>query len=167
MSRRSCGRSSLRYAGQNYEREVPLPPARFDERRSTRCSTRFHRITRRCTATASPARPIELIHANVTALGRRSRAGCPELPSGELPQPRGVRDVHFATQGWLPTPLYRRDELPAGARLEGPAIVEELDSTTLVPPGIAAGCSPTGSLRSRRAGAGGVAARGVGSTPSR
>ena len=36
------------------------------------------------------------------------------------------------------TPVYRRDELPAGASFEGPAIVEQLDSTTVVPPGVAA-----------------------------
>jgi N-methylhydantoinase A len=36
------------------------------------------------------------------------------------------------------TPVYRRDDLPAGARFEGPAIVEQLDSTTVIPPGVAA-----------------------------
>jgi N-methylhydantoinase A len=36
------------------------------------------------------------------------------------------------------TPVYRRDSLPAGASFEGPAIVEQLDSTTVVPPGVAA-----------------------------
>ena len=35
----------------------------------------------------------------------------------------------------LPTPVHRRDDLPAGAVLEGPAIVDQLDSTTVVPPG--------------------------------
>ena len=36
------------------------------------------------------------------------------------------------------TPVYRRDDLPAGAALEGPAIVEQLDSTTVIPPGVSA-----------------------------
>jgi N-methylhydantoinase A len=36
------------------------------------------------------------------------------------------------------TPVYRRSELPAGAAFEGPAVVEQLDSTVVVPPGVAA-----------------------------
>jgi N-methylhydantoinase A len=44
--------------------------------------------------------------------------------------------VHFdASGGALETPVYDRAVLPAGARIEGPAVIEQLDSTTLVPPG--------------------------------
>ena len=43
--------------------------------------------------------------------------------------------MQFHGRGPLGTPVYRREELPAGARLSGPAVVEELDSTTLVLPG--------------------------------
>lgn len=47
----------------------------------------------------------------------------------------GFKDAGFKEGEPLQTPVYRRAELPAGSRLAGPAIVEQLDSTTLVPPG--------------------------------
>jgi N-methylhydantoinase A len=44
--------------------------------------------------------------------------------------------VHFDASGTpLDTPLYVRADLPAGATLSGPAVIDQLDSTTLVPPG--------------------------------
>ena len=50
--------------------------------------------------------------------------------------PQASRRVHFDSSGdAVDTPLYLRAELPAGAKLDGPAIIDQLDSTTLVPPG--------------------------------
>jgi N-methylhydantoinase A len=43
--------------------------------------------------------------------------------------------VYFSGR-FLETPIYRRADLPAGMRLAGPAVVEQLDSTTVVPPGV-------------------------------
>jgi N-methylhydantoinase A len=36
------------------------------------------------------------------------------------------------------TPVYAREDLPAGVRFEGPAVIDQLDTTTLVPPGVKA-----------------------------
>jgi N-methylhydantoinase A len=55
-----------------------------------------------------------------------------------MPTPLFHRAVWFDGHGMAETPVYRRDDLPAGAGLEGPAIVEQLDSTTVIPPGVAA-----------------------------
>ena len=49
--------------------------------------------------------------------------------------PIGRRKVYFGTHGWVDTPIYARDALAATVRLDGPAIVDEMSSTTLVPPG--------------------------------
>jgi N-methylhydantoinase A len=57
-------------------------------------------------------------------------------PNGAGFSPLGERDVHFAAAGGaVRTPVYARHDLPAGASLDGPAVIEQLDSTTLVPPG--------------------------------
>jgi N-methylhydantoinase A len=46
------------------------------------------------------------------------------------------RSVHFGeAEGWTETTVYDRDRLLAGAAFDGPAIVQEVDSTTVVPPG--------------------------------
>ena len=45
-----------------------------------------------------------------------------------------VRPVWFEA-GWVPTPVYRRERLPPSAEIEGPAIIEQLDATTVLEPG--------------------------------
>jgi N-methylhydantoinase A len=44
------------------------------------------------------------------------------------------RKVWFAESGFAATPVYERDRLPSGCRIVGPAIVEQMDTTTVVPP---------------------------------
>ena len=50
----------------------------------------------------------------------------------------------------MPTAIYERERLPLGARLAGPAIVEQTDTTTVIPPGVTARVDPVGNLRLRR-----------------
>ncbi len=138
---------SLRYAGQNYERDVPLPDGRLDEVALRDVVADFHARHEEVYGYSFPGETVELIHANVTALGAGADLRLPELPHGALPAPRAVREIHFRRDGWLSSPVYRRGELPAGVAIEGPAIVEELDSTTLVLPGQSCSVLPTGILR--------------------
>jgi N-methylhydantoinase A len=81
---------------------------------------------------------VEFVNARLTATG--------PAPVGELPQdPQtgtaeeavvDTRPVHFAeTGGWTDTVIYDRERLRKGARFTGPAIVEQGDATTVVPPG--------------------------------
>ena len=51
----------------------------------------------------------------------------------------------------MPTAIYERTRLPRGARLDGPAIVEQSDTTTVIPPGVTALVDDAGNLRLRRA----------------
>ena len=49
----------------------------------------------------------------------------------------GRRPVYWQEEGkHVDTPVWRRSSLPVGFRTEGPAIVEQMDSTTLIPPGV-------------------------------
>ena len=68
---------SLRYAGQNYERDVPLPPGRLDERALAAAFDAFHALHHEVYGYSFPGETIELIHANVSAAraGRAPRAG--------------------------------------------------------------------------------------------
>jgi len=81
---------------------------------------------------------VEFVNGRLTALG--------PAPVGELrrDETRGsaedavieARQVHFGEAGgWVESTIYDRDRLYAGAEFSGPAIVQELDSTTIVPPG--------------------------------
>ncbi|MGI8972956.1 MAG: hydantoinase B/oxoprolinase family protein [Gaiella sp.] len=138
---------SMRYAGQNYERDVSLPGGPVGAQTIAGAVTAFHALHHDVYGYSFPGETVELIHANVTAFGPGARPALPELQPGSLPEPRGHRSVRFRESGTLVTPVYRREDLPAGAALLGPAIVEELDSTTLALPGQELRVLPNGILR--------------------
>ena len=84
--------------------------------------------------------PVELFRLSVTAIGTVPKA---ELMSHAANDARAVADssrmVDFdEVEGALETPIYSHEGLPAGVTIEGPAIVEQLDSTTVIPPGVRA-----------------------------
>jgi N-methylhydantoinase A len=63
----------------------------------------------------------------------------------------GERRAYFAPAGFVATSLYDRARLPEGSRLLGPAIVEQADTTSVIPPGYVAIVETSGNLRIRRA----------------
>jgi len=71
----------------------------------------------------------------------------------DAPRAEGRRRVWF-DDGWRDTPVYRRERLGAGAVFEGPAIVEQMDSTTVIEPGDRVRVDALGNLS--------VAVRGLG-----
>jgi N-methylhydantoinase A len=81
--------------------------------------------------------------ANAPALARSS------LPPGQGAQPIGRQVVHDA-EGHVEARIFDRASLGAGDRIDGPAIVTQLDATTLVPLGWQAEVLPTGALMLRR-----------------
>lgn len=81
-----------------------------------------------------------LVNLNASVIGEREELDLSSLidPDGRkssLEDARtGSREVHFDT-GWIETPVYWRDHLPAAFELEGPAVIEQMDTTILVEPG--------------------------------
>ena len=81
-------------------------------------------------------RPV-LVNLHTAVIGERPAVDLERLiEAGDSLQgaQSGTREVWFEG-GVVPTPIYRREKLPRGARFEGPAIVEQLDATTVVEPG--------------------------------
>jgi N-methylhydantoinase A len=81
--------------------------------------------------------PVEVYRLNVTAIGKVPK---PELPkhqlNGKAPAPIAKRRVWFQGESdAVPTPVFDRSTLTAGTVIHGPAIIEQLDSTTPLPPG--------------------------------
>jgi N-methylhydantoinase A len=84
--------------------------------------------------------PVEIYRLTLRASGVTPK---PELArhgrDGKLPEPIAVRQARFdETDSRVETPVYSRFEVPAGTVLTGPAVLEQLDSTVLVPPGVEA-----------------------------
>ena len=80
---------------------------------------------------------LELVNARVSAEGAQSAPAAPVFAgatNGEA-RPSSTRQVYFELAGWTETVVYQRDTLPVGSKIAGPAVIEQLDSTTLVIPG--------------------------------
>ena len=82
---------------------------------------------------------MEIYQLELQAIGVTPKPGLArhEPVASELPPPQALREVHFDGVAQS-TPVYRRDDLQAGVRFTGPVVIDQLDSTTLVPPGVAA-----------------------------
>jgi N-methylhydantoinase A len=81
-------------------------------------------------------RPV-LVNLHTAVIGRRPQAPLAALARSETAKsakPAAHRRVWFDS-GWKTTPIYRREQLAPGYRLVGPAIVEQMDATTVIEPG--------------------------------
>ena len=129
---------SMRYWGQNYEQDVPMPAEPVTPELLQKTLATFHRLHEQFYGYSITGEVIELIRFNVSVSGHTGVVTLPVMPSnGRLPagQPVGTRRVSFHETGITETPIYRRDDLPAGFVASGPLIVEEVSSTTVVHPG--------------------------------
>ena len=83
--------------------------------------------------------PVGLFRLNLKAVGLVPKAEFARAsPTGRTPAPKTRRPVWFAATGSADTPVYWRPDLGPGDRLSGPVVVEQLDSTTVIPPGFSA-----------------------------
>jgi len=131
--------ADCRYVGQGYELRVPVPSGRLDVQRMQRVWSEFHRLHASEYGHSFKESPIELVAIRTVGIGAMPKIspspdGTPEAGDPVL----GVRNVYFRVGGELrtyPTTYYDRTRLPAGASMEGPAVIFQVDSTTVVPPG--------------------------------
>jgi N-methylhydantoinase A len=125
---------SMRYAGQNYEQDIPVDAEIASDAVLQPILAAFERRHEAFYGYSISGEVVELIRFNVTALGRTPKPELPRLDGHGSAAPVGERPVYFPESGLLPTAIYRREKLPAGARLAGPAIIEEAGSTSLLHP---------------------------------
>jgi N-methylhydantoinase A len=132
-----------RYVGQNFELAIglgnadPLPAARA-------IAQRFFAEHERAYGFHNPVDPIEIVNFRLLAVGKlRQPAARPAEPrkSGKA-EPASRRKVWFAADAALDTPVYNRATLLPGDTIAGPAVIEQLDSTTLLFPGDRATVDP-------------------------
>ena len=123
----------LRYLGQSYEITVPV----MKGLRSTLDS--FRRRHQEIYGYASESEPVEIVAARLVASGltakpefKKAAAAAAAPSSAPLTD---KRRVFFDAAGWIETPVYHRQALLPGARIEAPAIIEQYDATIIVPPG--------------------------------
>ena len=140
----------LRYVGQSYELTVDLDDldavgGLAEDGSFERARAAFDRLHEARFAHHDPAAPVEAVNVRATARAATGvEAPAPTFASKEPPPPAEV-DVWFGDRPW-PARLVERDALRPGDRLAGPALVAQLDSTTVVAPGWAAAVDAHGNL---------------------
>ena len=145
--------ADCRYLGQAYELLVPAGSSPFDAAALATLAENFEATHEREYFYRFPDTPVQIVHLRSYAIGLMPRVPLADTAPGDPEPPADAvvdrRRVFFAVDGAaaeLETPFYDRDRLLAGNVVEGPAIIEQLDSTTVVPPGLPARVGRDGAI---------------------
>ena len=127
--------ADLRYAHQGVEISVPIGEGRMTQAVADDLVNRFHEQHQQLYTFADRKAPVELVNLRVYANGLMDHVTLPEIKraqAGEKPVPAGTRPAAPEGSVVAEVPVYRREHLLAGHVVEGPAIVDQLDCTTVV-----------------------------------
>ena len=145
-NRRLSRTADMRYAGQNYELAVPLPDGPVTPATIAVLAEGFAEAHRQRYGFVAEGEPVQLVTLRLEATGLVHKAELKSFPdagadaSGAI---IGKREVWFPEAGaFVATPIYGRDMLKPGNAFTGPAIVEQMDATTVVLPGMHARVDP-------------------------
>jgi N-methylhydantoinase A len=147
----------MHYVGQTHTVSVPLPVSLQNGTTGTTASIvreAFERAYQASFSRLLPGVPAKIVNLRTAAVGRRPHfdlsALAPEA-SASLEKARlGSRPVWF-DGGWHDTAIYARLDLPVGAVVHGPAILEQPDATTVIDPDLVARVDDFGNIIVERA----------------
>ena len=130
--------AEMRYQGQGFNLRVPVPPGSLDAESGRRLTQAFEAKYQTTYGITSKGVPIQAINWRVTVAGPAPKVKSPSWADhavGNQPQ-KGTRPAIFSgTAQEVETPVYDRYSLPSGFAAQGPAIIEEAESTTVILPG--------------------------------
>ena len=122
-----------RYEGQSYELKM------VHERTSNarKHVEAFHELHQQKYGFFLMHHPIVVVNVHVVAWGKTKTPKFPEIAKkhDQAVSPRFVREVWWSSMGKQVTPIYHREDLLAGMTMNGPLIIEQDDTTTVVPSG--------------------------------
>jgi N-methylhydantoinase A len=127
----------MRYLGQNYELSLEVRDGRLDAKSLARLVKTYHQRHHAIYGYDMPGHPVEVVNLRlVVTVERRAPTHEKHRPARTTVKDAVLerRKVWFPETGFVVTPVYDRDKLPVNARVSGPAIVEQMDTTTVVPP---------------------------------
>jgi N-methylhydantoinase A len=136
----------LRYVGQEFTLSVPVDAAQLAKADRKGIRGAFDELHEQRYAHHATDEPVEIINIRLVALGRRTKLSLPALAKAGTLAPRERRPVLFDQGGPVDCPVYDREKLKPGDKIDGPALVSEYASTTVIFPGDKLAVADTGEL---------------------
>ena len=131
--------ADMRYVGQEHAVAVRVPAAVGDETARAEIKKLFDDAHELRYSHSAPGESADIVSLRVSAIGRLGKPEFPRIPPGDPAPPpaarRGTRSVIFEGSGALEAAVFDRTKLLQGNMIPGPAIIEEVASTTVVEPG--------------------------------
>jgi N-methylhydantoinase A len=136
LTRRHAG---MRYRGQSYDVAVPVPRLHGPQDLAD-LAKRFHEVHQRRYGHMAEIEAVEIVNFQVTAVGLIPKPALKTFtapaPAGRPPEaPGAIRQAYFNATDAEDVPVLRRSQLTPGARIQGPAVIEEKTSTIVLYPG--------------------------------
>lgn len=130
-----------RYAGQGYELRVDAPEGEINQAWIDEVIERFHEVHEREYASKFPDQEVVAINVRVIGVGLVKSEKKPEIEIKEKPNFNPSNYDHHPVYFWIndelnkmDTPFIDREEIPTYTELIGPAVIQQKDSTTVLPP---------------------------------
>ena len=140
--------ADVRYVGEGHEVPVEIPHGVEGTGAVDAMWSSFHRVHADAFGYDYEGRQdVEVVNLRVQVIGQVDRPAAREIAAGDGPAaPEGERPVYWRGAGWVGCPIFRREALAPGTRLDGPLIVEEYGSTVVVPAAWRVACDRYGNL---------------------
>tara|TARA_Y100001968_G_scaffold21685_1_gene17152 strand:+ start:2938 stop:4995 length:2058 start_codon:yes stop_codon:yes gene_type:complete len=124
-----------RYKGQSYELRIPLP-GQIKSNSLVEFIAAFHAEHKKEFGYELLERPIEIVNCRLEAVGKTSKPISEKATQNKTePEVKETREVYFGSAfGWKETPVYERAGISHRSKVIGPAVIEEMSSTTILPP---------------------------------
>jgi N-methylhydantoinase A len=144
------GLLDLRYRGQGYELSVPCDIGALDDAARARLADGFHTMHARHYGHAARDKVVEVVNFRLISTRTLPKLAFPAVAAavpGEIWQPKSRRPVYWEEYGdFVDCPIYDRWAGKSGQQIQGPAIIEQSDTTALVLPGQVAEMGEAGLL---------------------
>ena len=136
----------LRYVGQEFTLSVPVTRDQLvaGDRKTIRKA--FDALYEQRYAHHSPDEPVEMVNMRLALVGKRAQLTFPVLGERQTPKPRQTREVYFDDPTPIACPVFWREDLGAGCRIAGPALIQEHGTTTVLFGGDALAMAPSGEM---------------------
>ena len=134
-SRRFERAVDARYERQSYELTIPVGSHPVDQITSQKIAEDFHSRHRHTYGHDNRSEPVKIVIVRVAAIGMIPPLMIRDIPAdGRVDAIKCRRQLWFRETGDVDAPIYDRSRMPLGLKMAGPAVIESLESTILVPP---------------------------------